>query len=131
MPDTLTLTPDWKATRKLTAESRQTLLGDGYQQMAAGGIHAIGETWEVSKTGLTDAETEVLLGRFAQWGGVDPFYWSPYDSSDPELRRLYYCKSWSRTPLGPNCWQFRATFIRDFSMGIAVSNGAGVDGGGY
>jgi phage-related protein len=126
--DTLDLIPDWSSTRKLSTENREMQLGDGYRQIASGGVHAIAEIWEISKTGITTARTDEYLEQFTQWGGVQAFWWSPYDPYDPELRKAYYCKNWGQTPLGPNCWQFRATLILDHLRNAPEYDG---DGGYY
>jgi phage-related protein len=129
---TLHLTPDWKATQKKTFETRQIQLGDGYQQIA--GVGTIPpEEWDISISGLSTQEVNALVAQFSQWGGVTESFWHPvpdYEWLDPNENDPYYgshlsfpekefyCKTWSRSPQGPDLWMFRATlFARDLMEG--------------
>jgi phage-related protein len=112
----LYLTPNWKATQKFTQEVVQTQLGDGYQQIASGGMIPELEEWELTKSGLNTTEVNEYIEQFSLASGVDNFHWQPptHRSSDLWKERPYFCKMWSKTALGPDIWEFKCTLIRDW-----------------
>ena len=106
---TLTLAPAWNAREITNVPFDEAELGDGYRSRTNHTI-TITSTWEISRVGLTTAEKDQLVGELSLYTGVDPFQWSPH----PDLpTRVYFCESWGTTPLGPNAWELRATFIED------------------
>lgn len=111
-PPILTLTPAWDIQEKRKVEVHSTPLGDGYKQVALGGMNSAVTSWEVSRTGLTTTQVNALTGELSVYTGVTGFQWRP-DTSVPF--RVYTCEKWQTTELGVNLWRISATFNEDIS----------------
>jgi phage-related protein len=111
-PPILTLTPEWDIQEKRKFEVLSTPLGDGYKQVALGGMNASTVSWEVSRTGLTTSQLSALVDELSLYTGVTGFQWQP-DSS--VSYRVYTCEKWQTNELGKNIWRISATFEEDVS----------------
>jgi phage-related protein len=111
-PPVLTLTPNWDVRESHKIDNYETPLNDGYKQVAIGGMNPSLETWEVSRSGLSEAEANSLHSELSFYSGVVGFQWRAVPSLP---YRIYFCESWSLTEQGDNCWQISATFQEDIS----------------
>jgi phage-related protein len=96
-PPILVLTPAWSLQEKHKTENYATPLGDGYAQRAIGGMSSALVEWEVSRTGLTEAQVNALFAELELYTGVTGFQWRP----DPTIGyQVYTCERWNKTPMG-------------------------------
>jgi phage-related protein len=108
---TISLSPSWGVSEEFSDVVNNVTLGDGYDLTGPASIHPNTSTWSISRTGLTKAEVDDLVDQLSSFAGVTSFYWSPLPGEIP--RRLFYCDSWTATPLGLNAYEFVTKFTED------------------
>jgi hypothetical protein len=105
----LTLSPAWEVSQSFPENASEGQLGDGYTINSA--YPSLREEWAINRRGLSTTELNTIVDQLTLYEGVTSFQWSPLFPNIP--RKLFFCSGWTTTPLGPDTWDFSATFIED------------------
>lgn len=83
-------------TLDLTEEPRvlSARFGDGYEQLAADGIHPVTRKFQVQFNGRDNTEAEAILAFLRERSGWQSFDWTPPLSG--EAAGKFVCRSWGR-----------------------------------
>jgi phage-related protein len=88
--------------------------GDGYEQRAADGLNAMRRVYgDLRFENLTLAEADAITTFFAARAGVEAFFWTPIDSSEPGK---YRCPKWSRRRRTAQAYVVTATLEQAFDL---------------
>lgn len=109
---TFTYIPDFGASKKLNPKINSIKFGDGYEQRASSGLNTNPQIWNLSFSNRTDTEAEAIDDFLSARGGVEAFYWTPYN----EVIGKYICKEWSKTLDSFNRNTIQATFQQVFDL---------------
>jgi phage-related protein len=106
----LNLDSAWQISQRISYDNYESQLGDGYQTIGAGGLHAKKEEWDVSRTGLTKDECDALLLELKGYSGWRSFRWRP---SIGQPYKVFVCSQWTASELGNDVWQISAKLVWD------------------
>jgi len=86
-----TWVPDRGATKDTTTRVNASKFGDGYEQRVPDGLNSVMETWQLSFTLRTLAETQAIDAFLAANKGASAFEWTnPLGQT-----RRYKCQKWN------------------------------------
>jgi phage-related protein len=106
----LELDPDWEIQEVSTIDQYKSELNDGYKQTATKNLPSSILSWEVRKTGLSQANLNLLLGQLETFAGSTPFSWRPTETVS---YRAYFCDEWTVISYDTDCWQISGKFVQD------------------
>jgi phage-related protein len=94
--------------KTVTFQIKETLLGDGYAQVAS-----VGKGYSLTNYNITTDYMPLpvsleLKEKLANWRGVQAFYWTPNPGIVPA--KLFTCKEWGINLATSNSRQLTATF---------------------
>lgn len=92
----------------VTFPTKETKLGDGYEQSGAIGKKESLTNYTVTSKYLQLVDSTALINQLANWRGVQAFFWSPDVTQRP--LKLYVCKQWQLTLVNEHKRQLSATF---------------------
>jgi phage-related protein len=82
--------PDQGATKSSKTRTRVSKFGDGYEQRIGDGINSIVESWDLTFSGRTLAEIDLIDTFLEAQAGVYAFYWA----TPRGVTRKFKCVEW-------------------------------------
>lgn len=110
---TFSFTLDFNPDKSVEPRVLKSKFGDGYEQRVSSGLNTMPAIWQVSFTNRETSEVDAIEAFLKGQRGVDYFYWTPPDESDPIK---VVCGKWNAGKPYAGMRSITATFEQVFDL---------------